>query len=115
MMRFQAPWWKIMWRLNVGHQKRLRTSLVTIREFSDDVIAQRRKLSEGAVLTANLSVNYRRPVFAESTYLVELRVDRLEKRKKCYLTATISDQKGRVCVEATSLYIVAKVPPPSKD
>ena len=70
---------------------------------------------EGAVLTANLSVNYRRPVFAESTYLVELRVDRLEKRKKCYLTATISDEKGRVCVEATSLYIVAKVPPPSKD
>jgi len=61
-----------------------------------------------ANFTANLDVNYRRPLFAGSTYLVEVRVDRVEKSKKIYLSATLSDAQGRACVEATSLYIVAK-------
>ena len=61
-----------------------------------------------ANFTANLDVNYRRPLLAGSTYLVEVRVDRVEKSKKVYLSATLSDAQGRTCVEATSLYIVAK-------
>ena len=61
-----------------------------------------------ANFTANLDVNYRRPLLAGATYLIEVRVDRVEKTKKIYLTATLSDAQGRTCVEATSLYIVAK-------
>jgi uncharacterized protein (TIGR00369 family) len=66
---------------------------------------------EGATFTANLNVNYRRPVLAESVHLVEVRVDRVEKEKKVFLSATVSDAEGRVCVEATSLYIVVKPKP----
>ena len=68
---------------------------------------------EGAVLTANLNVNYKRPLYSDGAFLVELRADRIEKSKKVFLSATVKDSKGRVCVEATSLYIIKKLPPQS--
>ena len=68
---------------------------------------------DGASLTANLNVNYKRPLYSDGAFLVELRADRIEKRKKVFLSATVKDSKGRVCVEATSLYIIKKLPPQS--
>lgn len=65
------------------------------------------------ILTANLSVDYKRPVPNNSAYYVEVASDRLEKDKKLHLKATIFDNQGRACVEATSLYIL-KVPPAKK-
>ena len=58
------------------------------------------------ILTAKLTINYRRPVVAENCYLARVRVDRVVGKKKVYLTATVEDEKGRVCVEASSLYII---------
>lgn len=69
--------------------------------------------SAGAVLTANLNVNYRRPLFGDHTYRVDLRCDRVEKKKKAYLIAVVSDEEGRTCVEATALYILAPGAPVS--
>ena len=53
-------------------------------------------------------MNYRRPVLANSTYVVEVKAERVERAKKVYLTATVSDVQGRACAEATALYIVTK-------
>ena len=62
------------------------------------------------ILTANLSVDYKRPVPQDSAYYVEVASVRLDKGKKLHLKATLFDGKGRPCVEATSLYILK---PPS--
>eukprot|EP00930_Biecheleria_cincta_P059668 TRINITY_DN45383_c0_g1_i1.p1 TRINITY_DN45383_c0_g1~~TRINITY_DN45383_c0_g1_i1.p1 ORF type:complete len:262 (+),score=28.82 TRINITY_DN45383_c0_g1_i1:40-825(+) len=61
---------------------------------------------DAKIFTANLSVNYRRPLPCNSEYFVDVRVDRIEKNKKIYLTATIYNEPGHACVEASALYIV---------
>ena len=66
---------------------------------------------DGMVLTANLNLNYRRPVEAGQAYLVEAEIDRIEKRKKVFLTARVLDAQRNVCVDATALYIVKAMPP----
>jgi len=58
------------------------------------------------IFTANLNVNYRRPLPHNSEYLVDVEVDRFEKGKKVFLTGTIYDEQGNACVQATALYIV---------
>ena len=59
------------------------------------------------VFTANLSVNYRRPMPDRSAYYIELEAEKFEKGKKIFLKARVYDTEGRVCADATSLYIVA--------
>lgn len=58
------------------------------------------------VLTANLNVDYRRPITADGVYLVRVWAERVDKMKKIYLGASISNWEGEVLVEATALYIV---------
>jgi len=64
------------------------------------------------ILTANLHVNYRRPMPCNRQYLVEVDTTCIVRNKKVYLRAIVFDAKGRACVESTSLYIL-KRPPPS--
>eukprot|EP00051_Salpingoeca_urceolata_P013092 m.163660 g.163660 ORF g.163660 m.163660 type:complete len:565 (+) comp17695_c1_seq3:212-1906(+) len=44
-MRFSSPWWKILRFFNLGSEKRLATVTANVKEFANDIIAQRRKLS----------------------------------------------------------------------
>ena len=56
--------------------------------------------------TANLNVNYRRPVPQNEAYYVELEADRIEKGKKVFLKAALYDKNGQSLVDATCLYIL---------
>ena len=74
--------------------------------------ARARGLS-GAPLTASLNLKYLHPVMADSTYLVQCRVEAIERRQRpgppswnVMLTATIYDAAGHRCVEATSRYVI---------
>ena len=56
--------------------------------------------------TANLNVNYRRPLPKNDVFLVEMKVSRIEKKRKVYLEAKIFDMNGKVLVESDALYII---------
>eukprot|EP00418_Pyrodinium_bahamense_P086240 CAMPEP_0179053734 /NCGR_PEP_ID=MMETSP0796-20121207/22426_1 /TAXON_ID=73915 /ORGANISM="Pyrodinium bahamense, Strain pbaha01" /LENGTH=189 /DNA_ID=CAMNT_0020750341 /DNA_START=49 /DNA_END=618 /DNA_ORIENTATION=+ len=58
------------------------------------------------MLTANLTLNYKAPVFCNREYMVEVEAERMVKSKKIFLKAVVLDTKGQVCVDATSLYIL---------
>ena len=75
-------------------------------------IERKRFDPETAVFTANLHVDYKRPMPGNGAYHVTVRADRVEKRKKIFLVAEVRDVQGQVCAEATSLY-VAKARPPA--
>ncbi|KAI8065714.1 HotDog domain-containing protein [Gongronella butleri] len=59
--------------------------------------------------TANLNINYRRPVQSHQWVVLRGRLDRAEGRK-AFVEAWIEDLDGNKCVEATSLYIAPKTP-----
>jgi acyl-coenzyme A thioesterase PaaI-like protein len=61
---------------------------------------------DSLLFTANLSVNYRRPMPHEASYYVEVEATRLEKQKKIYMEARVYDAHDNLCADATSLYIV---------
>lgn len=58
------------------------------------------------IFTANLNVNYRRPLPHDSEYFLDVYVVRVEKHKKIFLQATIYDGDGNTCTESSALYIV---------
>ena len=67
----------------------------------------------GAPLTAGLSVKYKRPIFGESVYLVNARVDTITPRNRpgppswdVSLSATVRDASGALLVEAESHYVL---------
>lgn len=60
-------------------------------------------------VTANLNVNYRRPVFSSNFYTVHVDLDRERSTdRKAYVIGEIRDLSGKVCVEATGLFVVPK-------
>mmetsp|Transcript_88168 Transcript_88168/g.248068 ORF Transcript_88168/g.248068 Transcript_88168/m.248068 type:complete len:277 (+) Transcript_88168:87-917(+) len=61
---------------------------------------------DAQIFTARLVTNYRRPTPCNSEYLLDVWVDRIEKRKKIFVEAVLYDQPGAVCVDASALYIV---------
>lgn len=61
-----------------------------------------------AALTANLSVDYRRPVCRNGAYLLELWVEQVVKERKIFLKGTLKDTQGMVLAEGKSMYIVLK-------
>ena len=63
------------------------------------------------ILTANLNVNYKRPVPENAVYYIKIATERIEKQKKVFLTATLYDKNGHACVEAKCLYIILKPRP----
>eukprot|EP00434_Breviolum_minutum_P038143 symbB.v1.2.033826.t1/scaffold4256.1/size42321/3 len=60
------------------------------------------------VFTAHMDLSYRRPLPANSVYLVDVCVDKIERQKKVFLNATIYDKEGHACVKARVLYIIKK-------
>jgi acyl-coenzyme A thioesterase PaaI-like protein len=59
-------------------------------------------------MTANLSVNYRRPLFVGQTVVISCSLDRVEGRKR-FLKGVMKDGKtGGVIADATALYVVPR-------
>ncbi|KAI8889956.1 Thioesterase/thiol ester dehydrase-isomerase, partial [Backusella circina FSU 941] len=54
--------------------------------------------------TANLNVNYRRPITSDQWVVARAKVDKVEERK-AYVSASIENLEGQILTEATSLYI----------
>jgi len=60
-------------------------------------------------VTANLSINYKHPVFSGNFYTVHVNLDREKSTdRKAYVTGEIRDSSGKVCVEGTGLFVVPK-------
>lgn len=71
-----------------------------------------RGFGEGAkVFTANLAVDYRRPVARNGVYLLELRAEKLVKGKKLFLRGELQSDSGVVLAESQSLYIIVREKP----
>mmetsp|Transcript_30829 Transcript_30829/g.89646 ORF Transcript_30829/g.89646 Transcript_30829/m.89646 type:complete len:298 (-) Transcript_30829:298-1191(-) len=60
---------------------------------------------EAKSFTANLTVNYRRPVATSETYLLKCRVNKVVRGRKVYLEGTLVNARNELLTEATSLYI----------
>mmetsp|Transcript_15054 Transcript_15054/g.33581 ORF Transcript_15054/g.33581 Transcript_15054/m.33581 type:complete len:136 (+) Transcript_15054:481-888(+) len=60
--------------------------------------------------TANLNVNFRKPVRAGSDIVVRIKFNRIEKSKKVFLTASMESPDGKTLyADATTLFIMTKV------
>ena len=57
--------------------------------------------------TANLTVNYRRPILADSTVLLTAKFDNVAGRKM-FMSAKIDDLEGNRLVDSTTLFIMPK-------
>lgn len=62
----------------------------------------------GIGFTANLQVQYKKPVAAGATVVFRTRVDHRE-RRKVFLSGRAEDEEGTVLAEASSLFILADV------
>jgi acyl-coenzyme A thioesterase PaaI-like protein len=61
--------------------------------------------------TANLNVNYRRPIFSNQWVQMKAKIDKLEDRK-AFVSASLESLDGQtVFTEATSLYVSPKTKP----
>jgi len=58
------------------------------------------------IFTANLSVDYRKPVRRNGVYHVVTRVDKVIRDKKVYLKAALYDRSGQILTECSSLFII---------
>ncbi|ORX95267.1 Thioesterase/thiol ester dehydrase-isomerase [Basidiobolus meristosporus CBS 931.73] len=58
-------------------------------------------------VTANLNINYRKPVLADQFVSINARVTKVEGRKG-WVEAQVKDMKGNVLVEASALFIAPK-------
>ena len=56
-------------------------------------------------VTANLTINYKKPIFANNAYVITTKLSKLEGRKLT-MEGTLSDKNGAVLAESTSLFIV---------
>ncbi|KAF7729945.1 hypothetical protein EC973_003358 [Apophysomyces ossiformis] len=59
--------------------------------------------------TANLNIDYRKPVMADQWVVLRGRLDKLEGRK-AYVSAAVESTDGVKYTEATSLYVAPKMP-----
>ncbi|KAH9091531.1 hypothetical protein Ae201684P_011076 [Aphanomyces euteiches] len=63
--------------------------------------------SDKVGFTANLSVNYRKPLLAKTSGIVHVEIDKLEGRK-LYLKARLEDNDGVHYADATALFILPR-------
>jgi acyl-coenzyme A thioesterase PaaI-like protein len=60
-------------------------------------------------LTANLNLNYRAPVYSDNFYTLHTTLDQERSTdSKGYAKCEVRDMAGRLCVEATGLFVVPK-------
>ena len=64
-------------------------------------------LGKPMAVTANLSINYRKPVYANTTAMLKVKFESLEGRKM-KMSATLHDLSGNLLVESTTLFITMK-------
>ena len=57
------------------------------------------------VATANLNLNYRKPVHVGKEYLLEVHFEKMEKDRKIFLKGRILNEKNEVCIDANSLFL----------
>merc|ERR1712217_236937 len=58
-------------------------------------------MKNSTIFTANLNVNYRRPMKDKSAYTIELYAEKVVRKKKIYLKALIQNSEGELCVDGT--------------
>lgn len=58
-------------------------------------------------VTANLSINYRKPIMADTWVILSAKLDKLEGRK-LYMSASMTDDKGVLLADSTTLFITPK-------
>lgn len=60
-------------------------------------------------VTANLHINYRAPVDSQSFYSLHTTLDQARSTdRKAFAKCEVRDMRGRLCVEATGLFVVPK-------
>jgi acyl-coenzyme A thioesterase PaaI-like protein len=60
-------------------------------------------------VTANLNINYRAPVYSGNFYSLHTTLDREQSTdQKAFATCQVRDMSGRLCVEASGLFVVPK-------
>jgi acyl-coenzyme A thioesterase PaaI-like protein len=60
-------------------------------------------------VTANLDINYRAPVYSGNFYSVHSRLDQERSTdRKMFVSGELRDASGKLCVEATGLFVVPK-------
>ena len=60
------------------------------------------------VATANLTVNYRKPVPVGKEHLIEVRFEKIEKERKIFLKCKVVNEKQETCIEANGLFLKVK-------
>lgn len=58
-------------------------------------------------VTANLNINFRKPIYAYSNVILRLNLIEVKERK-IYMSAVMKDNSKEILVEATSLFVVPK-------
>ena len=81
------------------------TALVLDNTFGWLFVASKLPLA----VTANININYRAPIYANTSILIKAKIDGIENRK-IKMSANIFDEKGTLLVEATSLFVTIKMP-----
>lgn len=60
-------------------------------------------------VTANLNINYRAPVYSDNFYSLHTTLDRERSTdRKAFAKCEVRDMTGRLCVEATGLFVVPR-------
>ncbi|EAW08866.1 PaaI family thioesterase [Aspergillus clavatus NRRL 1] len=68
-----------------------------------------RHLPERTGVTANLEINYRAPVYSGNFYTCHATVDpEKSSDRKAYVTGEVRDPVGRICAQASALFVVPK-------
>lgn len=64
---------------------------------------------ERTAVTANLDINYRRPVYSQEYYTLHTVLEMARSTdRKAYAKTELRDSFGRVCLEAEGLFVVPK-------
>ncbi|XP_049586971.1 acyl-coenzyme A thioesterase THEM4 [Syngnathus scovelli] len=80
-----------------------------IATMIDSVTGALAAFMSGAVMTANLTINYRSPIPLGSTVLLESSVDNMEGRKTFISCKVTSTDGSKLHTEATALFLAIKV------
>ncbi|CAG7943156.1 unnamed protein product [Penicillium salamii] len=68
-----------------------------------------RHFPERTGVTANLNLNYRAPVTSDKFYTLHTSLDQEESTdRKAYARCEVRDMTGKICVEASGLFVVPK-------
>lgn len=68
-----------------------------------------RHFPEKTAVTANLEINYRRPVYSDQFCTLHTTLDQTRSTdRKAYAKTELRDVSGKICLEAEGLFVVPK-------